>query len=235
MTYLSDIDLKSTSYALPDKHYPVVCFDLDGTLVDGTVFIWQTLHDHFVTDHVVRKRARDDFFSGRISYRRWFETDLELLAERGADRDRIALMLKEKMYPMQGAHETLALLHEAGVKTAILSGSLDVVLAAFFDPSLFDVIFLNRVYFDEKGFLAGGDATLYDLEKKGAGLIEIAGRLGVHPNQCAFVGDNYNDLSAVKVAGRSIAFCPKSEELRSQADVCVEKRDLRAILPHLGM
>ncbi len=30
--------------------YKLVCFDLDGTIVDDTVFIWQTLHEHFKTD-----------------------------------------------------------------------------------------------------------------------------------------------------------------------------------------
>jgi len=220
---------------LPENHYPVVCFDLDGTLIDGTVFIWETLHDYFKTDLEKRNRAREDFFSGRIPYRAWFENDLELLSARGADRERIAIMLKEKMRPMIGAHETLDVLRRAGVKTAILSGSLDVVLSAFYEPEMFDVVFLNKVRFDEIGVLSGGVATLYDLEKKGEGLLEIAARLGVSPSECAFVGDNYNDLSAAAVAGRSIAFCPKSSDLRDQADVTIEERDLRAILPHLAM
>ena len=30
--------------------YRLVCFDLDGTLVDNTIFIWQTLHEYFQTD-----------------------------------------------------------------------------------------------------------------------------------------------------------------------------------------
>lgn len=223
------------SCLLPENHYPVVCFDLDGTLIDGTVFIWETLHDYFKTDMEKRNRAREDFFSGRIPYRAWFETDLELLSARGADRERISIMLKEKMRPMIGAHETLSVLRGEGVKTAILSGSLDVVLSAFYEPEMFDVVFLNKVRFDEIGLLSGGDATLYDLEKKGEGLLEIAARLGVCPSECAFVGDNYNDLSAVAVAGRSIAFCPKSSDLRERADVTIDRRDLRAILPHLAM
>jgi HAD superfamily phosphoserine phosphatase-like hydrolase len=215
--------------------FPVVCFDLDGTLVQGTVFIWQSLHEHFATDRTKRERAKTAFFTGRLSYRRWFETDLELLAERGADRDRIIAMIRQTMFPTRGAVETLHALRAAGCRLAVLSGSLDVVLSAHFSPELFEIVFLNRVHFDHHGRLAGGHHTPYDLEKKADGLREIARRCSVSPAECAFVGDNYNDLSAARVAGRSIAFCPKSEKLRQVADVVIDTRDMREILPHLGL
>lgn len=221
-------------HQLPKDPYPVVCFDLDGTLLDGTIFIWKTLHEHFRTDPDRRRRAREDFFSGRIPYHQWFETDLELLSERGANRVQITEMLKKSVRPMRGALETLEALGRAGVKRAILSGGLDVVLWSFFRREVFSVVLLNKLYFSDEGLIAGGKATPYDLERKADGLFEIARRLGVEPEDCAFVGDNYNDLSAASVAGRSIAFCPKSEELRHRAHVTVDERDLRAVLPHLG-
>lgn len=223
------------SVAARQAKYPVVCFDLDGTLIQGTVFIWKTLHDHFETDMSRRTQARKDFFGGRISYRRWFEHDLELLSERGVTRDRILAMLKERVRPTQGSHETLETLRRAGVKVAVLSGSLDLVLWAFFPETLFDRVYINRVAFDPDGRLAGGQPTPFDLERKADGLEAIARSFGFESRQCAFVGDNYNDLQAARAAGLSIAFNPRSDELRSAADVVIDEVDLRTILPHLGL
>jgi HAD superfamily phosphoserine phosphatase-like hydrolase len=228
---LKDVD-EGITEAVGD--YPVVCFDLDGTLVQGTVFIWKSLHEHFQTDEIRRNEAKDAFFSGRLSYQKWFENDLELLAERGADRKRIAAMIKRSIHPTPGALETLQSLRNQGRKLAILSGSLDIVLSAYFSVDLFDVVFLNRVSFDHAGKLSGGVHTPYDLEKKADGLREISKRCGVDLSKCAFVGDNFNDLSAARIAGRAIAFCSRSEELREVADVVVDEPDMRAILPHLG-
>ena len=215
--------------------YPVVCFDLDGTLIQGTVFIWKTLHDHFETDLERRTRAREDFFAGRISYKRWFEHDLELLSERGVTREKMLTMLKERVRPTEGSHETLETLRRAGVKTAVLSGSIDLVLWAFFPERLFDRVYINRVAFDDLGNLAGGEPTPFDLERKADGLGEICRAFGVEITDCAFVGDNYNDLEAARAAGLSIAFNPRSDRLRESADLVIDEPDLRAIIPHLGL
>ncbi len=37
--------------------YKLVCFDLDGTIVDDTIFIWQTIHNHLKTDKKRRIEA----------------------------------------------------------------------------------------------------------------------------------------------------------------------------------
>ena len=217
------------------SEYEVVCFDLDGTLVQGTVFIWNSLHDHFKTDSARRVLARQAFFEGRISYREWFEHDLELLDERGATRQTMEAMFAEKIVPTNGAQTTLDRLKEAGKKIAVLSGSLDLVLTTFFDESLFDVVFLNRIFFDETGRIAGGRHTPFDLDRKAHGIEEITRRLQVPLERCAFVGDNYNDLSAAGIAGLPIAFRPKSDELRRLARVVIDEEDLTLILPHLGV
>jgi phosphoserine phosphatase len=49
-----------------------------------------------------------------------------------------------------------------------------------------------------------------------------------------FVGDNYNDVAAMRAAGLGIAFNCKSEELAQVADVVVAGRDLREILKYVA-
>ena len=216
----------------PAARYPLVCFDLDGTLVDDTIYIWQTMHTHFGTDVDRRRRAKEDFFAGRISYEEWFETDLELLREAGADRGSL-IRLFHGLQPMSGAQEVLDALAESGVKIAVLSGSVDLLLETLFPNRRFDAVLINRLEFDGEGRLVGGESTPYDLEKKADGLEALARRFGLDTRQVAFVGDNSNDIAVARRAGFSIAFNCKSEELADVADVVVAGSDLRSVLPHL--
>ena len=56
--------------------YKLVCFDLDGTIVDETVYIWETLHEYFQTDEAKRRTKTADFHSGKISYSEWAEWEV---------------------------------------------------------------------------------------------------------------------------------------------------------------
>jgi len=214
------------------RKFDLVCFDLDGTLIQGTIFIWQTLHDAFGTDAGRRQQAKDDFHAGRITYQQWFDHDLVLLGEANATRERMVAAL-DAIHPTPGAHETLAALRDAGMHLAIISGSIDLVLERFFGDKPFDEVLINRLDFDDAGHLTGGTHTDFDVDRKGAGVIEIARRLGVDVARTAFVGDNYNDVSAARTAGLSIAFNPHSELLTEAVHEVVTGDDLRSILPHL--
>jgi phosphoserine phosphatase len=207
----------------------MVCFDLDGTLVDRTVFIWSTLHEHFGTDRLRRKQAACDYQAGRISYAEWFENDLRLLAERDADRESIITTFGS-LSPTPGAIETLTELRRRGYRLAVISGSLDILLDHFFHDFAFDHVLINRIRFDEQGRIDGGTHTPYDLEGKADGLREIAAREGLSVEQCAFVGDNVNDLAVMRLAGLSIGINIKSPAVAEAADLAIDKPDLRSIL-----
>jgi phosphoserine phosphatase len=212
----------------PRLNYPLVCFDVDGTLVDDTIFIWQTLHDHFATDPVLRKRAHDDFFAKRITYADWFHWDLKLLSDAGATEAGIREVLA-MLRPIGGAREALLELHARGYTLAIVSGSLDIVVAHLFSDIPFAHVLVNHIAFDAGGRIAGGTPSPYDLEGKAAGLAELCRREGIPPSRTAFVGDNSNDLWIAKAAGLAIAFNCKSDDLRAACRVEVRERDLRAV------
>ena len=217
---------------MTQRHYDLVCFDLDGTLIQGTVFIWQTLHDAFHTDAEQRRLAKEAFFAGQLTYQEWFRHDLVLLGQAGATRETMIAALAG-IHVTPGAHEVLRALRAAGCHLAILSGSLDLVLEHFLGDVPFDEVLINRITFDAAGRLAGGAHTPYDVDFKGAGLLEIGRRLGVTPERTAFVGDNVNDLSAAEAAGFAIAFNPRSDALASASSAVVRSADLRPILPYL--
>ncbi|RME23285.1 MAG: HAD family hydrolase [Deltaproteobacteria bacterium] len=216
--------------ALKDpREIRLIAFDLDGTLIDGIVYLWQTLHHHFETDAEARRLAAERYFSGQIDYRSWFETDLELLRAAGANRESIEKALG-KLKPVPGAASVLGELKKRGYRLALISGSLDVALDHFFDRALFDVVFINEIDFAPDGSIAGGRATPYDLEKKALGLEHAASRFGLGPGQCAFVGDNINDTEVMKRAGFAIAVNPKSPEIEAIADVVIADGRLDRLL-----
>jgi hydroxymethylpyrimidine pyrophosphatase-like HAD family hydrolase len=75
--------------------------------------------------------------------------------------------------------------------------------------------------------------TDYDFERKADGLKMIAEREGLELKHCVFVGDNDNDIEAIKAAGLGIAFSPKSDKVRQAADVIIDSGDMRDLLLHL--
>jgi phosphoserine phosphatase len=212
----------------------LVCFDLDGTLIDDTIFIWHTLHLHFGTPPEKRKALAEQFFKGRITYAEWAGREVDEWIARGADRKSLVSAV-QGLRLMPGAKETLRALKEKGIKLAVVSGSLSFVLeTAFHDYADYfaeDDILINRLVFDSEGRIIDMRFTDYDLERKADGLRHLAAKHGISLEECAFVGDHHNDVHIAMEAGLSIAFNSKSEQLDEVADHIVQEKDLTCILP----
>jgi len=214
--------------------YKLVCFDVDGTLIDNIIFSWQVFHDYFQTDMHKRDDARKKFFNGEITYRQWAEHDIELWKERNAKKDDF-LKAMSHLKLMKGAMETLNKLKKKGLKLAIISGSLNILLEKFIPnyEEFFDDVFLSRIYFDNGGNISKVDATEFDMDGKALALKKIAEREKISLKECVFVGDYLNDMKIMQEAGLGIAFNCSHDELKKVADVVIEKKDLREILKHV--
>ena len=210
----------------------LVCFDVDGTLVGKMIFVWQTLHEYFDTDAAQRKKAWDDYFAGRIIYSEWFEWDIRLLRERGANRQTMLAAI-DGLELLNGVHETLSTIKDAGFRLAVVSGSLNIVLDKFDLAHYFDDVFLNELFFDKAGELIGWRPTPFDLENKAAGLDYLLAKYDLDRSRSVFVGDAFNDLSIARRAGTSIAINSTCQELIDCVTFNVEGDDLRGVLPHI--
>ncbi|MEK6949180.1 MAG: HAD family phosphatase [Nanoarchaeota archaeon] len=214
--------------------YKLVCFDVDGTLIDNVKFSWNIFHDYFKVDMERRENARNDFFNGKISYLQWAQHDINMWKEKGAKKEDFLKAIKG-LKLMNGAMETLNELKKNGLKLAIISGSMNILLEKFIPNynELFDDVFLSKIYFDENGFITKIEPTEFDIEKKAEALKLIAKRENINLKECVFVGDYLNDLKVIQEAGLGIAFNCKEDKLKEVADVVIEKKDLREVLRHI--
>ncbi len=210
----------------------LVAFDLDGTLVDGTIYIWQTLYERFVPDTSDQKKVTKAYFNREITYEQWFTHDIETFKACGVTREKIVDCVRS-LRLMKGARETLRSLKERGYVLALISGSLRIVLDELFQDHPFDHVLINEIHFDERGEITGGTATPYDVEKKGEGLELLASREEIDLKDCVFVGDNENDISIAEKAGFPIAFNCKSERLAGLSKVVIMEKDLTRVLEYL--
>ena len=214
--------------------YKLVCFDVDGTLIDNVKFSWQIFHDYFQTDKHRREDAKNKFLSGQITYKEWAEHDINLWKEMNAKKQDFFKAIGN-LHLMKGALETLNELKKYKIKLAIISGSFNIILEKLIPnyEEFFDDLFLSRIYFDENGNISKVEATEFDMDAKALALKKIAEREKISLKECVFVGDYLNDLKIMQEAGLGIAFNCKHDELKKVADVVIEKKDLREILRYI--
>lgn len=214
--------------------YRLICFDVDGTLIDNVEYSWEVFHDYFKVDMKRRENARKQFFDGKISYEEWALHDIGLWKEKGAKRNDFLDAIKH-LKLMDGAMETVRELKKRNLKLAIISGTVSVILESLmpYYNKYFDDVFLNKLIFDKNGNITDIKVTPFDIYGKAEAMKIIAKRENISLNECVFVGDHRNDISVMKECGLSIAFDPKDDELRKIADVVIEKKDLREVLKHI--
>ncbi len=214
--------------------YKLVCFDVDGTLIDNVKFSWQIFHDYFQTDEKKREEAKNSFFNGKISYKEWAEHDIGMWKEKNVKKEDFFKAMGS-LCLMKGAKEVLGELKNKGMKLAIISGSMNVVLEKFIPDyrEIFDDVFLSWIYFDENGSISKVEATEFDIEKKAIALRQIAEKENIKLEECVFVGDFLNDIKIMQEAGLGIAFNCEHDKLKKVADIVIEKKDLREILRHI--
>ncbi|MFH1849510.1 MAG: HAD family phosphatase [archaeon] len=214
--------------------HKLVCFDLDGTIIDNVVSVWETLHDRLQTDEHRREDALARFRAGELSYDEWAEHDVGLWKEIGATKE-VLMKALGHLKLMKGAKETLLELRKRKIKAALISGSLNIVLEKVLPEyiELFDYVFINKILFDSDGRIIGQESSEFDNEGKEKAMRIICAKEGLKPAECVFVGDEDNDIHIARAAGLSIAFNSGSERLRSICDAVIDEKDLRLILEHI--
>jgi phosphoserine phosphatase len=205
----------------------LVVFDVDGTLTKHNS-VWWRLHEHFGTT-VEGRLYYDQYFAGEINYEQWADLDAGLWKGKTLE-EVMEVVHATQLAP--GAKETIQILKDNDLKTAILSGGLDIMADDIGRRVGIDYVLTNTLYHQD-GVLTGEVENLVGWGDKSEVIPQINAHFEIPLEKTAFIGDGRNDMSVFKVVGLSIAYNPEDQEVADSADVVIRKDDLRAILPHV--
>ena len=205
----------------------LVVFDVDGTLTKHSS-VWWRLHQHFGTT-VEGRLYYDQYFAGAIDYGTWADLDAGLW--KGKTLDEVMTVVEATQLTL-GAEEAIKTLKEHDLKTAILSGGLDVMANDIGRRVGIDYV-LTNILRHEDGILTGEVENLVAWGGKADVVQQINKHFEIPLEKTAFVGDGRNDMSVFKVVGLAIAYNPEDQEVADSANVAIYEDDLRTILPHV--
>lgn len=201
----------------------LIAFDFDNVLVDGESLdeVAKLVDSEDKIIELTRKAMEGD-----ISFETSLRERMNLL--KGVSLGDIEKVTK-KMPLMEGAEETILELKKRGYKLATITGNFEIITNRLKDLDI-DYIFCNQLH-DEDGKLTGEISGPLIVEgSKGEVLQELMDQEGLTAAECAAVGDGANDIPMLEKVGLSIAFNAKPA-LKEVADIVVEGKDLREILP----
>ncbi len=208
----------------------LVVFDMDGVLVD-IESSWVHVHKRFGVnnDHSLYAYLR-----GEITDLEFIRRDIDLWRKSNPEvttRDITKMLMDVPLMP--GAQETIAELRSRGIKTAIVSAGIDLLAERVAHQLGMDLHRANGMMSDANGRLTGEGILQVRLADKGEALAAAALILGVSTEETASVGNSKYDVSMFRRSALGIAFCPEDDEVRREADVVVDEKDLRDILRFL--
>ena len=207
------------------RNIRLVVFDLDGTLTP-VESLWRYLHDAFGTWEKGRAAALK-YQRGEITYKEWAETDAGYWA--GASTADVMRILAQIPY-RQGAEELFEELRRRQIKTAIVSAGLSLLANRAAKELGVDEAISNELETND-GRLTGGIRVRVAVHEKGDIIELVARQLKIPLNEVALVGDQAFDLSHPECL--KIAFKPKNELARREADFVVDDDSLTSILQYL--
>ena len=203
----------------------IVAFDLEGTLVDGELF--PALGEH-AGNRAVLDDITDRAMRGELDYLTSLEQRVNVI--RGIPIETVR-EVAESLSISKGARETVSRVKRMGGTPIMETGGFDV-LAERVAPHLgIEYVCCNR-FKTQNGRVAGVREPVITGEGKAEKLLALANWLNVNPRNCVAVGDGANDILMMKAAGLSIAYNGR-EKVRETANVSVEGKDLRLVLPYI--
>ncbi|MCI4344647.1 MAG: HAD-IB family phosphatase [Thermoplasmata archaeon] len=208
----------------------LVALDMDGTLVD-VASSWGAVHDHFGDSN---KDGLRRFMNGEIDDAEFVRTDVRIWWKHRPELtvDELETILAEVPL-MPGAAKLIGALRARGIRTAIVSGGLDLLAHRVARELGIDMALANGLRVDEQGRLTGEGIIRVPVHQKEEAMAQLQAQLGVTPAESAAVGNSEIDVGMFRRCRIGIAFQPADEAVRTGATVVIEEKDLAQVLPHL--
>ncbi len=208
---------------MPDSAFPVVVFDLDGTLLRGSTV--SLLLARWVGREDEMDELERAFHAHEISNRVVADTSAGWLAGRSVDE--AWRVLRSGLW-IEGIAETVGALGAAGV--SLLLGTITWSFAAEMlrERYGFDAVSGTEMQVND-GVLAGTVRRYFDEHDKVSFVEEWCTQNGYSMSQVAAIGDSRSDVPLFRRVGLSIAL-NATPDARSAATQILDTEDLRDVL-----
>jgi phosphoserine phosphatase len=204
-----------------------VAFDMDGTLLDVSSS-WAEVHRFFGDQNT---EALQLFLDDRIDDQEFMRRDLALWHRHRphiTEDDLVSILAPVPLMP--GAHELFDALHARGIKTAIVSGGLDVVAQRVGRELGIDRVLANGFVLDGHGRLTDEGIIRVPIKRKGEVVTGLQREFGLSVGECAAVGNSEIDVAMFERSRIGVAFLPEDELVRRRATHIVTDKDLRQVI-----
>ena len=208
--------------------FKLVAFDMDSTLIQAEC-IDEIAKEAGVGDEVAA--VTEAAMRGELDFAGSLKARVALL--KGLDVH-VLESVYERIELMPGAEALFDALQQNNIKTAILSGGFVYFAERFADRLGADAYHCNDLQVIDGQLTGKTIGPIIDAQAKADHLVALAQQWDIPLEQTASVGDGANDLKVMAAAGLGIAFCAKPM-VQEQADVAVNDKDLKALIPILGL
>jgi len=204
--------------------YKLIIFDIDGTITRH-ISSWRYIHEKLRLWSGRAFRYQEDFFAGKISYRRFCE--LDAAHWKGMRMAKMRSIFKNVRYSKNAARSMIKL-KKLGFKLAAVSTGLQFMTDRVRSELKFDYAISNRLS-SRNGLLTGGVKINLEHGAKHTVLAGIYKKFNVKPHEVISVGDTEGDIPLAKNSGFFIAFNCSSEELRKVAGYTCKTKDFTEV------
>jgi len=196
----------------------LVVFDMDGTIIEPRSS-WAMIHDYFGTDNTEMLQM---YIDHKISDMEFVKADIKLWNSKSdvpVNEEYINSIL-DKAKPRKGAEELIKSLHEANIKTIILSGGIQYLADKWAKEWNMDDALANDLIDDKSGNLTA--IIKSSGHNKGPVMEKMIEKYNFNKNEIAAVGDTVVDIPTFERAGLSIAVNTEDERVISKANYHLE-------------
>lgn len=207
-----------------------VAFDMDGTLLDVSSS-WAEVHRFFGEKNT---EALQLFLEDRIDDQEFMRRDLALWRRHRphiTEEDLVTILAPVPLMP--GAHELFDALHSRGIRTAIVSGGLDVIAQRIGRELGVSRVLANGFVLDGHGRLTEEGIIRVPIKRKGDVVAGLQREFGLGPGECAAVGNSQIDVAMFNRCRIGVAFLPEDDHIRRRATHVINEKDLRRVIPPL--
>jgi len=207
------------------KTIKLVIFDLDNTLTTGPT-IWELIHRENKTWHSHGLPFWRDYRKGLFGINSFIRKDVACW--KGLSLSKLNKAAKLVRY-IHGAEKTIRALKKLGIRTALVSSSVEQFARYAANKFRIDHVFANPVEV-KRGKLTGKVTLNVPGNGKGKVTSYLKKCLHLKKKEVLAIGDSVHDLPLFKECGITVSFNDAAPRVQKMVDHVISKKQLKKLL-----